>query len=158
MERRSLSPWQLIRPQERVSLRQQVALVLQNSNYQLFTPSVEDEIAFGLKNMGLREEALHKRLEELLTRYNLAELRHKPPHELSEGQKKWVALVAVLATDPEVLILDEPTAALDALYTERVLDLLEQLHLAGKTIISPPTTWSWPAASPIEYYSWRQAN
>ena len=57
------------------------------------------------------------------------------PHELSEGQKKWVALVAVLATDPEVLILDEPTAALDALYTERVLDLLEQLHLAGKTII-----------------------
>ena len=126
---------QLIRPQERVSLRQQVALVLQNSNYQLFTPSVEDEIAFGLKNMGLREEALHKRLEELLTRYNLAELRHKPPHELSEGQKKWVALVAVLATDPEVLILDEPTAALDALYTERVLDLLEQLHLAGKTII-----------------------
>ena len=126
---------QLIRPQERVSLRQQVALVLQNSNYQLFTPSVEDEIAFGLKNMGLREEELHKRLEELLTRYNLAELRHKPPHELSEGQKKWVALVAVLATDPEVLILDEPTAALDALYTERVLDLLEQLHLAGKTII-----------------------
>ena len=108
--------------------------------------------------MGLREEALHKRLEELLTRYNLAELRHKPPHELSEGQKKWVALVAVLATDPEVLILDEPTAALDALYTERVLDLLEQLHLAGKTIIISPTTWSWPAASPIEYYSWRQAN
>ena len=126
---------QLIRPQERVALRQQVALVLQNSNYQLFTPSVEDEIAFGLKNMGLGEEELHKRLEELLTRYNLAELRHKPPHELSEGQKKWVALVAVLATDPEVLILDEPTAALDALYTERVLDLLEQLHLAGKTII-----------------------
>ena len=70
-----------------------------------------------------------------MTCYNLAELRHKPPHELSEGQKKWVALVAVLATDPEVLILDEPTAALDALYTERVLDLLEQLHLAGKTII-----------------------
>ena len=126
---------QLIHPQERVALRQQVVLVLQNSNYQLFTPSVEDEIAFGLKNIGLREEALHERLEELLTRYNLAELRHKPPHELSEGQKKWVALVAVLATDPEVLILDEPTAALDALYTERVLDLLEQLHLAGKTII-----------------------
>ena len=126
---------ELVPPQERIALRKQVALVLQNSNYQLFTPSVEDEIAFGLKNIGLKEEALHARLEELLTRYELTALRHKPPHELSEGQKKWVALVAVLATDPKVLILDEPTAALDALYTERVLELLEELHQAGKTII-----------------------
>ena len=126
---------ELVPPQERIALRKQVALVLQNSNYQLFTPSVEDEIAFGLKNIGLKEEALHARLEELLTRYELTALRYKPPHELSEGQKKWVALVAVLATDPKVLILDEPTAALDALYTERVLELLEELHQAGKTII-----------------------
>ena len=125
----------LITPQERVALRRRVALVLQNSNYQLFTPSVEDELSFGLKNMGLEGEALHLRLEELLTEYQLLDLRHKAPHELSEGQKKWVALVAVLATDPEIIILDEPTAALDALYTERVLELLERLHERGKTVI-----------------------
>lgn len=125
----------LITPQERVALRRRVALVLQNSNYQLFTPSVEDELSFGLKNMGLEGEALHLRLEELLTEYQLLDLRHKAPHELSEGQKKWVALAAVLATDPEIIILDEPTAALDALYTERVLELLERLHERGKTVI-----------------------
>ena len=125
----------LIIPQERVALRRRVALVLQNSNYQLFTPSVEDELSFGLKNMGLEGEALHLRLEELLTEYQLLDLRHKAPHELSEGQKKWVALAAVLATDPEIIILDEPTAALDALYTERVLELLDRLHERGKTVI-----------------------
>ncbi|WP_296957771.1 ATP-binding cassette domain-containing protein [Porphyromonas sp. oral taxon 278] len=125
----------LITPQERVALRRRVALVLQNSNYQLFTPSVEDELSFGLKNMGLEGEALHLRLEELLTEYQLLDLRHKAPHELSEGQKKWVALAAVLATDPEIIILDEPTAALDALYTERVLELLDRLHERGKTVI-----------------------
>lgn len=125
----------LITPQERVALRRRVALVLQNSNYQLFTPSVEDELSFGLKNMGLEGEALHMRLEELLTEYQLLDLRHKAPHELSEGQKKWVALAAVLATDPEIIILDEPTAALDALYTERVLKLLDRLHERGKTVI-----------------------
>ncbi|WP_298524179.1 ATP-binding cassette domain-containing protein [uncultured Porphyromonas sp.] len=126
---------EIITPQERVALRRRVALVLQNSNYQLFTPSVEDELSFGLKNMGLEGEALHLRLEELLTEYQLLDLRHKAPHELSEGQKKWVALAAVLATDPEIIILDEPTAALDALYTERVLELLERLHERGKTVI-----------------------
>lgn len=126
---------EVITPQERVALRRRVALVLQNSNYQLFTPSVEDELSFGLKNMGLEGEALHLRLEELLTEYQLLDLRHKAPHELSEGQKKWVALAAVLATDPEIIILDEPTAALDALYTERVLELLERLHKRGKTVI-----------------------
>ena len=125
----------LITPQERVALRRRVALVLQNSNYQLFTPSVEDELSFGLKNMGLEGEALHLRLEELLTEYQLLDLRHKAPHELSEGQKKWVALAAVLATDPEIIILDEPTAALDALYTERVLELLDRLHERGKTVV-----------------------
>lgn len=125
----------LITPQERVALRRRVALVLQNSNYQLFTPSVEDELSFGLKNMGLEGEAPHLRLEELLTEYQLLDLRHKAPHELSEGQKKWVALAAVLATDPEIIILDEPTAALDALYTERVLELLDRLHERGKTVI-----------------------
>lgn len=124
-----------IAPQERTRLRRTIALVLQNSNYQLFTPSVEDEIAFGLKNLGLQGQALQERLEALLNQYDLQGLRHKPPHQLSEGQKKWVALVAILATEPEVLLLDEPTAALDQRYTRRVLQLLDELSRAGKTIL-----------------------
>lgn len=126
---------QAVSPKERVQLRTHVALVLQNSNYQLFTPSVEEEISFGLKNLGLQGEELQMRLEEILATYDLTDLRHTPPHQLSEGQKKWVALAAILATDPEVLLLDEPTAALDQRYTRRIMQLLEGLHRAGKTII-----------------------
>lgn len=126
---------ELVPVAQRSQLRRSVALVLQNSNYQLFTPSVEDELRYGLTKVGLEGEALELRLEELLDRYELQPLRHRAPHELSEGQKKWLALVAVLATDPEVLLLDEPTAALDAVYTKRVLGLLSELRAAGKTLI-----------------------
>ena len=124
-----------VQPSDRVHLRKHIALVLQNSNYQLFTPSVEEEISFGLKNLGLEGEALHQRLEATLDAYELQPLRHTPPHQLSEGQKKWVALAAILAMEPEVLLLDEPTAALDQRYTRRIMELLSELHKAGKTII-----------------------
>ncbi|WP_455250437.1 ATP-binding cassette domain-containing protein [Porphyromonas sp.] len=126
---------QVVPSKERSLLRRRIALVLQNSNYQLFTPSVEDELRYGLRKLGLAEAALEQRLEELLERYELRPLRHRAPHELSEGQRKWLALVAVLSTDPEVILLDEPTAALDAVYTRRVLGLLEELRAAGKTLI-----------------------
>ena len=124
-----------VQPTNRVHLRKHIALVLQNSNYQLFTPSVEEEISFGLKNLGLEGEALHQRLEAILDAYELQPLRHTPPHQLSEGQKKWVALASILAMEPEVLLLDEPTAALDQRYTRRIMELLSELHKAGKTII-----------------------
>ena len=126
---------QLVPSKERSLLRRRIALVLQNSNYQLFTPSVEDELRYGLRKLGLGEPELEQRLEELLDRYELRGLRHRAPHELSEGQRKWLALIAVLSTDPEVILLDEPTAALDAVYTRRVLGLLEELRAAGKTLI-----------------------
>ena len=124
-----------VHPSDRVHLRKHIALVLQNSNYQLFTPSVEEEISFGLKNLGLEGEALHQRLEATLDAYELQPLRHTPPHQLSEGQKKWVALASILAMEPEVLLLDEPTAALDQRYTRRIMELLSELHKVGKTII-----------------------
>lgn len=115
--------------------RRRIALVMQNANYQLFCPSVEDEIAFGLKNIGLSGEALRLRVEEIIITYDLEALRCRPPHLLSEGQKKWVSIAAVLALDPDIILLDEPTASLDATYSERVMELLECLHEAGKTII-----------------------
>lgn len=116
-------------------LRQSVALVLQNANHQLFCPSVQDEIAFGLKNIGLQGEQLATQVESIIDCYNLHELRHQPPHKLSEGQKKWVSLAAVLATDPDIILLDEPTASLDRYYTHRVMELLDRLNRSGKTIL-----------------------
>lgn len=116
-------------------LRGRIALVFQNSNHQLFCPTVEDELAFGLRNLGYEEEQVQRLTEQAIISYQLEDIRHRPPHELSEGQKKWVCLAAVLVTDPSIILLDEPTAALDRYYTSRVLNLLEELSYQGKTII-----------------------
>lgn len=127
--------------------RKHIALVMQQASYQLFCPSVEEEIAFGLRNIGLTPSQVSERTEAIITAYDLQPLRHKAPHELSEGQRKWVSLAAVLALEPSVILLDEPTAALDAIYTERVLTLLEELSHQGRTIIlsthDPQLAYRW---------------
>ncbi|MDY5859220.1 MAG: CbiQ family ECF transporter T component [Porphyromonas sp.] len=115
--------------------RRHITLVLQNSNHQLFCPSVEDEIAFGLRNSGLTGEALSQRVEAIIECYELGSLRSKAPHLLSEGQKKWVSIAAVMAMRPEVVLLDEPTACLDQYYTSRVLELLDSYASTGCTVI-----------------------
>ncbi len=116
-------------------LRREVALVFQNSNHQLFTPTVEDEIAFGLKNIGMHGDELRERVERQLEQFGLKDKRHTPPHQLSDGQKKWVAMAAVLATDPSIIILDEPTSNLDCYYSRKVIELTEDLSNRGKTVI-----------------------
>ncbi len=116
-------------------LRSQVALVFQNANHQLFCASVEDEIAFGLYNLGLKEEDVLTRVEEIIQDFELQELRTIAPHKLSEGQKKWLSLAAILALDPNVILLDEPTASLDCYHQKKVLTLLSRLNKEGKTII-----------------------
>ncbi len=117
------------------TIRRTVSLVFQNSNHQLFTPSVYDEVAYGLKNIGFKGEELSERVEKVLCDFELQEVKHFPPHKLSEGRKKWVAIAAIIATDPEIIILDEPTSNLDRYYTNKVLQLLHKLHHQGKTII-----------------------
>lgn len=115
--------------------RRSIAWVMQNASHQLFCASVEDEIAFGLRNSGLAGEALNTKVEEQIVRFGLEALRHATPQQLSEGQKKWVSLAAVLALDPELILLDEPTASLDYTYTQKILELLDELHKQGKTIL-----------------------
>ncbi len=117
------------------ALRRQIALVFQNANHQLFCASVEDEIAFGLRNIGLEETEVQAKVEQILLDFGLNELRTIPPHKLSEGQKKWVSLAAILALEPQVILLDEPTASLDRYHTKKVLNLLSKLNTEGKTII-----------------------
>lgn len=116
-------------------LRHTVGFVFQNPSHQLFTPSVADEIAFGLKNLGLKGEALESEVDRIIRDFELHPLMKTPPHLLSEGQKKWVAIASIVAMSPEVIILDEPTAGLDKYFTERIRGLLTRLHKEGKTII-----------------------
>lgn len=116
-------------------LRQAVGFVFQNPSHQLFTPSVADEIAFGLKNLGLRGEALERKVDHIIRDFELQPLMKTPPHLLSEGQKKWVAIASIVAMSPELIILDEPTAGLDKYFTEKIRTLLTRLHTEGKTII-----------------------
>lgn len=115
--------------------RRHIALVMQNANHQLFCPSVEDEIAFGLRNSGLPEGEVAERVEEIIQTYALEELRHKAPHLLSEGQKKWVSLAAMMALRPELILMDEPTACLDCAYTERIMTLVEGFCREGQSVI-----------------------
>lgn len=115
--------------------RQKVGLVMQNANHQIFMPSVKDEIAFGLKNIGVQEDELEKRVDDTIYSFGLKEIMDKSPHLLSEGQKKWLSIASIVAMDPDIILLDEPTANLDRYYTNKVLSLLDQLHEKGKTVI-----------------------
>lgn len=99
---------------DRRNLRANVGLVFQYPEYQLFEETVEKDIAFGPKNMGLSEEEIARRVKEAMDVTGLSDkLRNKSPFELSGGQKRRVAIAGILAMRPRVLILDEPTAGLD---------------------------------------------
>ena len=94
-------------------IRKFVGLVFQNPDDQIFSPTVEQDIAFGPTNLGLDEETIHHRVHEALSVVGIAHLAQRVPHHLSGGEKKRVAIAGVIAMEPEVLILDEPTAGLD---------------------------------------------
>jgi cobalt/nickel transport system ATP-binding protein len=94
-------------------IRKQIGLVFQNPDDQLFTPQIYDDIAFGCRNMGLPEDEVKKRVDETLTRLKINHLRDRSPIKLSAGEKRMAAIAAVLAMNPSVLMLDEPTAFLD---------------------------------------------
>ena len=116
-------------------LRNQVGIVFQDPDSQLFSASVVEDISFGPFNLGLSKEEVTQRVEWAMEQTETAELRDKPTHFLSVGQKKRVAIAGVLAMNPEVLILDEPTAGLDSYYSKQIMRVLDQIHEQQKTII-----------------------
>ncbi len=116
-------------------LRSQVGLVFQNPDSQLFSASVREDVSFGPMNMGLEEAVVRKRVEEALLAVGMADSADRPVHNLSYGQKKRVCIAGVLAMQPEILVLDEPTAGLDASMQEELTAILDQLHTAGMTTI-----------------------
>ncbi|VVB58040.1 Trehalose/maltose import ATP-binding protein MalK [Candidatus Anstonella stagnisolia] len=116
-------------------LRSKISLVFQNPDDQIFAPSVEEDIAFGPLNMGLPAAEVSRRVQESLAAVGMEEYRERPTQQLSFGQKKRVALAGALAMDPQVLIMDEPTAGLDSQMVHELLELSEELNHFGKTIV-----------------------
>ena len=114
---------------------QRVGFLFQNSNAQLFCPVVRDEIAFGPRQMGLAEAEVQQRVEDCLQFLGIAKLRTRVPYHLSEGEKRKVALAAVLALNPEVLVLDEPMNGLDPRMKRFMREIMLMLNQSGKTII-----------------------
>jgi len=127
----------VLRNQEFNSLfRRTVGLVFQNSDIQLFSPTVRDEIAFGPIQLGLSKDQIEERVNDLLEMLSIESLSDRPPYQLSGGEKKKVAIASSLAINPDVLLLDEPTSGLDPKTQSWLVDLLEELHRAGKTIVT----------------------
>ena len=112
-----------------------VGYLFQNPDVMLFNATVYDEIAFGPRQLGLSEAETDRRVRDCMAIFGLEPLAEKAPYHLSGGQKKQVALAAVLSLAPEVLILDEPLAGLDQKTQALLLELLLQLKAAGKTLI-----------------------
>jgi len=105
-----------------------VGLVFQNPENQLFALSVEKDVAFGLENLGMSRVEMRKRVDWALNLVGIYDLRERSPHEVSGGQQQRVALASVLAMQPEIIVLDEPTAFLDPLSAERIFDVIYKLN------------------------------
>lgn len=117
------------------AFRRNVGLVFQDPDVQLFCPSVFDEVAFGPLQLGLRREEVLSAVNQALAVFEIDHLRDRSPHHLSGGEKKRVALACVLVMDPMVLLLDEPTAALDPRSQSRMLELLGRWHSRERTMV-----------------------
>ena len=119
-----------------LNFRRRVALVFQNPDVQLFNPTVFDEVAYGPLQMQWSKEDVMRRVDETLQFMSISHLRDRPPYRLSGGEKKRVALASVLVLDPEVLLLDEPTATLDPKSQSQVVDLIQQWKGTAKTVLT----------------------
>jgi energy-coupling factor transporter ATPase len=105
-----------------------VGLVFQNPENQLFALSVEKDVAFGLENLGFQREEMRKRVDWALNLTDIYDLRERSPHEVSGGQQQRVAIAAVLAMQPDIIVLDEPTSFLDPLSAEKIFEVIHELN------------------------------
>ena len=110
-------------------IRSKVGIVFQDPDDQLFMPTVGEDVAFGPYNMGLRDAELSKVVDEALELVGMSEFKDRPPHHLSFGQRRRVAVATVLAMKPEILILDEPSSNLDPASRRELADILRSLDI-----------------------------
>jgi cobalt/nickel transport system ATP-binding protein len=132
----ALSPATVERPPFGPRFRKEVGFLFQDSDAQLFSPTVEEELAFGPLQMGWGREEITERISGALDLMSISALRRRSPQSLSAGEKKKVALASLLVLSPSVLLLDEPTAGLDPRSQGSLLELLDELHGAGLTTVT----------------------
>lgn len=118
-----------------MELRKNVGIVFQDPDTQLFSASVTQEVSFGPFNMGLSWDEVVKRVKSAMLSTEIEDLKDRPTHFLSYGQKKRVSIADILAMDPRVIIFDEPTACLDPRLSQQVMEIMNRLNSEGKTII-----------------------
>ena len=116
--------------------RKEVSIVFQDSEKQLFYSNVYDDVAFTLRNLDFKEDEIKIRAEEALEKVKATDLKEKPTHFLSYGQKKRIAMAGVLVVDSKVLLLDEPTAGLDPYMTKEIKNIIKDLSRDKKLVIS----------------------
>ena len=134
--RRSLSPRTCSRTSSsRSASAAAIGFIFQNSDAQVFSPSVREEIAFGPLQMGIGRDEVEQRIADVMAMLEIADLADRAPYQLSGGEKKRVAIASVLVMNPEVLLFDEPTAALDPRTQQWLVELIVELNRAGKTIV-----------------------
>jgi energy-coupling factor transporter ATPase len=109
-------------------MAKEVGLVFQNPENQLFALSIEKDVAFGLENLGVSREEMRKRVDWALNLTGVYDLRERSPHEVSGGQQQRVAIAAVLAMQPQIIVLDEPTSFLDPLSAEKIFEVIHELN------------------------------
>jgi len=119
-----------------LAFRRSVGMVFQNPDVQLFNPTVFDEVAFGPLQLRWATSMIRDRVDEILDRLRIGHLRNRVPQRLSGGEKKRVALASVLVLDPAVLLLDEPTAALDPRSQSEMIDLMMEWGGGSKSVIT----------------------
>lgn len=132
---------------ELLSLRANVGIVFQDPDKQLFSASVEQEISFGILNLGASKEEARSAVDQVIEALEITPFRKRPVHALSGGQKKQVSIADILVMNPEMIILDEPAAALDPKHTRMVNGMVDQLTRQGITVLM--------ATHDIDYaYAW----
>lgn len=118
-----------------LKLRQKVGIVFQDPDNQLFSASVYQEISFGILNLGVSEAEAKEEVEQVIDYLEITPFRHKPTHALSGGQKKQVSIADILVMHPDIIILDEPAAALDPKHTVMVNRIVDELTDQGITVL-----------------------
>ena len=157
-----------------LNLRSRIGIVFQDPDNQLFSASVRQEISFGILNLGADNETALRETEKIMDALDITELKDRPTHALSGGQKKQVAVADILVMHPDIVILDEPAAALDPKHTDMLNKIIDQMTESGITVListhDPDYAFSWAdqiilfhqgkvlkAGSPLEVFSDRPA-
>ncbi|MEO5356515.1 MAG: energy-coupling factor ABC transporter ATP-binding protein [Nitrospirae bacterium YQR-1] len=118
-----------------INLRKRIGVVFQDPESQLFSLTVYQEVSFGPVNMALSIEEVRRRVEQAMAKTEVTHLRDKPAHFLSLGEKKAVSIADIIAMEPEFIVFDEPTSSLDYRHKTRIMEILNNLHDSGVTIL-----------------------